>query len=287
MKKFLGKENTCNSSGEARVIILPIPFEYSTCYGKGTMKGPEAILKASEYLELYDEEINYEPWREGIYTTPSLHLENKPDIDLVTIKDAVLDIYDTNHFMVALGGEHTISYGIYNALNDIYADLSILHLDAHSDMRNNYEGDKFSHACVMRRIWELNNRIVQVGVRSQCFGEKKFITKNGINVFYAHEMHKKKISEDVLKKLGENVYITIDVDFFDPSIIPSTGTPEPGGFLWNESLDFLYEIFTKKNIVGFDVVELSPIENLHHADFLVAKLIYKLIAFYLKKTIIK
>jgi agmatinase len=178
-----------------------------------------------------------------------------------------------------LGGEHSISNAVHQAVYDLYPDISVLQFDAHSDLRDTYEGSKYSHACVMRRIWELNKNIVALGIRSQSREERDLITDNNISVYYAHHLYGKPFPPEIISKLGENVYITFDVDFLDPSIMPATGTPEPGGFFWAETLGFIKKIFEKKNVVAVDLVELNPISGLLHPDFLVAKLVYKIIGY--------
>ena len=279
--KFLGTEYSVNTVDKAAIIILPIPYEFSTSYGKGTKNGPRAIIKASPYLEFYDEQYRIEPWREGIFTAESITPDKTPQSTMQSITRIVSSLIDRNKFIISLGGEHSISYGIYRAYHGRFKDLSVLQMDAHSDIRDQYEGTKFSHACVMRRIWEMNSQIVQVGIRSQSIEESNFISKNHIKIMYAHQLYQYGFNERILEALGENVYITLDVDFFDPSLIPSTGTPEPGGFQWYESMVFLERVFTQKNVVGMDIVEYSPIKNLIAPDFMMAKLIYKLIACYL------
>lgn len=279
--KFLGTEYSVNTVDKAAIIILPIPYEFSTSYGKGTKNGPRAIIKASPYLEFYDEQYRIEPWREGIFTAESITPDETPQSTLQSITRVVSSLIDRNKFIISLGGEHTISYGIYRAYHGRFKNLSVLQMDAHSDIRDQYEGTKFSHACVMRRIWEMNSQIVQVGIRSQSIEESNFISKNRIRIMYAHQLYQYGFNKRILEALGENVYITLDVDFFDPSLVPSTGTPEPGGFQWYESMAFLERVFTQKNVVGMDIVEYSPIKNLIAPDFMMAKLIYKLIACYL------
>jgi agmatinase len=282
MTQFLGAENPCTDIESARVIIVPVPFEKSTSYIKGTAKGPEAILRASQYLELYDEEINMEACQAGIFAIDPLSVSPDAKEMIQIIESSVQPLLKMGKFIVVLGGEHTISYGIVRAIQKVRSEFSVLQFDAHSDLRDTYESSRLSHACVMRRIWEINNRIVQVGIRAQSFEERKFKLNQTIPTSYAKDMGSGNFSEEIIDELAEDVYITFDVDFFDPSLIPSTGTPEPGGFFWNETLIFLRQVFQKKNVIGLDVVELSPIPGLHHPDFTIAKLIYKLIGYFLE-----
>lgn len=282
MIQFLGKENTCNDIESARVVIVPIPFENSTSYIQGTAKGPEAILIASPYLELYDEELNTEAYHAGIYAIEPLSVSSNADKMMQVIESSVQRLQKMGKFVIALGGEHTISYGIVRAIQKSKSDFSVLQFDAHSDLRNTYESSRLSHACVMRRIWEINKQIVQVGIRAQSMEERQFKLKHSIPTYYAQDVGSGNFPEKIITDLADDVYITFDVDFFDPSVIPSTGTPEPGGFFWNETLALLRQIFQRKNVLGLDVVELSPISDLHHPDFTIAKLVYKLIGYYLE-----
>jgi agmatinase len=278
MSKFLGEEFGSNSMAEAAAVIVPIPYEFSTSYGKGTKHGPDAIIKSSPYLELYDEEFKFEPWKAGIYTSDPVCIDKSPKYVMQSITDSISHLLHSNKFIISLGGEHTISYAIYNAFHAQYEGLSILQLDAHSDLRDEYMGSKYNHACVMRRIWEKNRNIVQVGIRSQCIDEHRFILQNNIKTYYAFALHESGFGENIIDQLTNHVYLTIDVDFFDPAIMPSTGTPEPGGFQWYETVNFIKRVFMKKKVVGVDIVELSPQKNLAHPDFSIAKLVYKIIA---------
>lgn len=277
---FLGYENSVTDPESARVIILPVPFEHSTSYGKGTESGPQAIIDASPYLEFYDEELDNEPWLNGVFTAPAVECTGKPEQVMDKITAGVAQYDDDRKLIIALGGEHSVTFGLYRHYHDKYKDLSILQLDAHSDLRDIYEGSAYSHACVMRRVWELNRNIVSVGIRSQCREERDFVVDHNIKMHYAHQIAKNGLNASIIEQLSSNVYLTIDVDFFDPNVIPATGTPEPGGMLWYETLEFLKILFQTKNVVGIDVVELSPHPGHSHADFTVAKLVYKLIGYY-------
>lgn len=287
-KNFLGIEEKYSSYEKSKIVIIPVPFEATTSYGKGTALGPGAILDASHYVEFFDEEVNRELcFEKGICTLRELQFRN------LNIEKALQKIYKTvlreiknNKFVVTLGGEHSISNPVIRAHFEHYKDFSVLHFDAHSDLRQEYEGSKFSHASFAARVYEFNPDIVQVGIRAQCKEESEFIKKNKIKTFYAYEIRQGKYGakwEDrILKVLKKNVYITFDVDFLDPSIMPSTGTPEPGGFLWDETLRILKMIGKRKNVIGFDVVELAPKKNLPFADFITSKLIYKMLNYFVK-----
>ncbi len=276
---FLGIESKYSTYVDSRSLILPLPYEQTTSYGSGTKNGPQAILDASAYVELYDEELDGEVYRTGIHTAPGLDFSGNVEQDFDHITETVQRYLADNKFIVILGGEHSISFPIFRAFNEQFENLSILQLDAHSDLRESYEDSIYSHAAVMRRIFELNRNILQLGIRSQCVEEAQFIREQKINTHFAHELNQTGFQKKLIEPLSENIYLTIDVDFFDPSVMPSTGTPEPGGFLWYETLAFLKKVFKQRNVVGFDVVELSPIQNLVHPDFFAAKLIYKLLGY--------
>jgi agmatinase len=280
------KENSALTS--SRIVILPAPYEATVSYGGGTGRGPAAILDASHYVELFDEETKREIYREhGIATLKPLAFGKKRDAAaLQLINDRVRKLLDLDKFVVTLGGEHTISAAPIAAYARKYADLSVLQFDAHSDLREEYEGTPYSHACVMARVAEFIDptRIVQVGIRAQCREEAEFIREHGIHTFYAHDIRSgaysrllKTWDDAVVERLTDHVYITFDVDGLDPSIMPATGTPEPNGLLWHETLHCIRKVSRKKKIVGFDVVELAPLPGLSHPDLTTAKLVSKIL----------
>ena len=276
---FLGIEEKYSNLKQAQSVILPIPYEQTTSYISGTKYGPKGIIDASAYVELYDEELDAEVYKKGIYTAPELNFSGQVEQDFQLITDSVSDYLKKDKFVISLGGEHSITFPVFRAFNEQVPNLSILQLDAHSDLRDSYEGSIFSHASVMSRIFEINPNIVQLGIRSQCIEEAKFIKEKNIQTHYAHELRADGFNSKILNTLSENVYLTIDVDYFDPSVMPATGTPEPGGFLWYETLGFLKQLFKMNNVVGMDIVELSPIKDMVHPDFFAAKLIYKLLGY--------
>jgi len=288
-KNFLAIEEMYSNYKDSKVVILPVPYEATTSYGKGAAKGPDAIYNASHYVEFFDEELNREFCFEKGNGIASLFPVNfkgakgKKALDI--IYNEVLHHIKNNKFVVTLGGEHTISTAPIKAHFDSYKDLSILHFDAHSDLRDSYEGTKYSHACFCSRVAEFTNDITQVGIRAQCKEEYDFIRKNKIKTFYAYAirngLHGKNWHDKVIKGLKKNVYITFDVDYFDPSIMSSTGTCEPLGFYWEETIALLKKLGTQKNVVGFDVVELAPKKGNPYPDFLTAKLIYKMLNYFL------
>ncbi len=290
-KNFLAIEKEFSNYPESAVCILPVPYEHSVSYGGGTAGGPEGILKASAYVEFYDDEFDKELcFDKKICTLKPLDLKGKYDkAALDFIEKQVAKLLEDGKFVVTIGGEHTISTAPIKAHFEKYPDMSILHFDAHSDLRYSYEDSLYSHACFMARVAEFfpTERITQVGIRAQCREEADFIREKKINTFYASQIRRtknwKKWQKEVVSKLGDEVYITFDVDYFDPSIMPSTGTPEPDGFLYSETLEIFREMNKLgKKIVGFDIVELAPVKNLTHPDLTSARLLYKLLnyAFY-------
>lgn len=287
-QNFLGVEKQYSTYETSKIVVLPIPYERTVSYGGGTKEGPDAILKASHYVEFFDEETKREIYKEhGIATLSPLILEKKKDeAALQLIHDTVLHMVERQKFVVTLGGEHTISSPIIAAHAKLFPNLSVLHFDAHSDLRSEYRGKKYSHASVMARVCEFldPNRLVQVGIRAQCKEEAEFIRDHGIHTFYAHEIRRgsytkilKYWDDFVLEKLTDDVYISFDVDVFDPSLMPATGTPEPNGLFWDEVMQCIRRVSRKRHIVGFDVVELAPIKLLPHADVTAAKLISKIL----------
>jgi agmatinase len=250
----------------------------------GTRYGPRGLLHASRFLETYDHELDFEPYTVGVHTLPELVLpDSGPEQALSELRRAMEGLIDQDKFVIMLGGEHSLSGPpiLAHAARHPNKKLSVLQLDAHTDLREEYEGTPFSHACVMHRVHQ-DVDIVPVGIRSLTPEERQLIREQNIPVIFGHELHGDWIDR-ALDALGEDVYITFDIDYFDPSLVPSTGTPEPGGGQWYPTLQLLQRVFEERNVVGCDVVELAPIPGLVAPDFLAAKLVYKMIAFYAKK----
>jgi agmatinase len=262
---------------QSKFLVLPVPYEQTTSYGTGTKNGPDAIIKASRYLELFDEELGIEPYKEGIHTLEPIAFDKGP------AESAIEKIYETvkklpikNKFLISFGGEHSITYPIVRAFKELVPKITVLQIDAHSDLREAYEGTIYSHGSVMARIKDKVD-IVQVGIRSQSKGEYDFIKQRGIHTFYMHSIRSDNLWKDrVVESLGDNVYLTIDLDGFDPSVAPAVGTPEPGGLLWYDVIDLIKMIVQKKHIIGCDIVELAPEPHSIITDFLAAKLAYKI-----------
>ena len=245
---------------KAKIVIVPIPHEQTTSYIKGTSKAPEKILQASKELENYNLETNSEPYLKGIYTEKPIKIEEFKNYP--------------NKLIISIGGEHSITPNIIKKLNQ--ENLSILHIDAHADLKDIFENNKNSHACAMRRTYEINKNITQVGIRSLDKQELNFIKENKIKTFFNKNID----IDQIIDSLSEKVYISLDLDAFDPSIIPSVGNPEPDGLNFEQINNLLKQVFKKKKVIGIDFVELSPKENDLISPYIVAKLIYNCIGYY-------
>ena len=261
----------------AKIVVIPVAYDGTSTWSKGADKGPEAIIEASANMELYDIETDCEVYKKGIFTEETIAGEISTTEMIEEVAGRVDYYLEKNKFIVVIGGEHSVSIGSIRAHAEKYEKLSVLQLDAHSDLRDEYNDSKYNHACVMARAKELCP-IVQIGVRSMDSSEKEFIDMS--RVFFAKDIYNNMArAETAISELLDNVYITIDLDVFDPSIMSSTGTPEPGGLLWYDVLGLLRAVSGRKNIVGFDVVELCPDPRNKAPDFLAAKLIYKLLSY--------
>ena len=261
----------------AKIAILPVPYDGTSTWIKGADKGPEAILKTSYNLEFYDIETDSEVFRQGIFTEPPVEGFKQPEQMTQVVRQRIEMLLKKDKFPVILGGEHSVSIGAIEAMASRYENLTVLQLDAHADLRDEYEGSRYNHACVMSRVKE-HCPIVQVGIRSMDTCEKANMDTS--RVFFAHDIcdgQDRSWIERVVALLSDNVYLTIDLDAFDPSIMPATGTPEPGGMGWYDVVALVKAVCKHKNLVGFDIVELCPRENLWGSDFLAAKLLYKIL----------
>ncbi len=264
---------------DCRVVFLPVPYDLTSTYGTGSRRGPLAILEASTHMELFDEELKTDTSRIGFHTLDPLEpLSSGPGDMVRQIREYAAPVIAADKFPVLLGGEHTVTLGIAGALKEKYPALSFLQLDAHADLRDEYEGTPFSHACVGRRLAEMAP-LVQVGIRSLSIEEHAFLKDSAVRTFFWHDLAEAPDWPEKIPGLTRDVYVTIDLDVLDPGIMPSTGTPEPGGFHWRELTGFLRRLSRTANIVGFDVVELSPIPGLAGPDFLAAKLIYRFLGY--------
>ena len=262
---------------DAGIVILPVAYDGTSTWIKGADDGPMAIIDASANMELYDIETNSEVYKKGIFTENAIAGDISTIEMIEAVNESVRYYLEKNKFTVVIGGEHSVSIGSIKAYAKRYADLTVLQLDAHADLREEYSGSKYNHACVMARTKELCP-IVQVGIRSMDSSEIESIDES--RTFFAKDLYNNRDwIEKVVSKLSDNVYITVDLDVFDPSIMPSTGTPEPGGLLWYDVLALLRTAAEKRNVVAFDVVELCPDDKNRAPDFLAAKLIYKLLSY--------
>jgi agmatinase len=279
-QNFAGLVPSYSNLQTAKVVILPVPYDSTTEWHSGTREGPQAIIEASQYLELYDIELDRDIYNVGIHTLPKVQpLLNSPEKMIDRVYRIATELTKQAKFLVMLGGEHSLSLGMVQALRENFHDLCVLQLDAHADLRDEYLGTKYSHACVMRRISELCP-IVQVGVRSLSREEQQFLAQNNLHPFYISTPSSVLTStESIIASLSDNVYVSIDLDVFDPSVMPAVGTPEPGGMQWHEVVNLLRVVTLHKNVVGFDLVELCPKEGTASCAFLAAKLAYKLIGY--------
>lgn len=270
-----GLEKSFSDRKNSKIVILPVPYDGTSTWIKGADKGPDAIIEASMNMELYDIETKSEVYKEGIFTEKPVGKVKSPEEMVKETSKKVVEHLKEGKFVVTIGGEHSISIGPIMEHSKRFKNLTVVQIDAHSDTRESYEGSKFNHACIMARARELCP-IVQIGIRSIDAAEK--IDRK--RVFFAEDIHNnEEWMEKAIALMTENVYLTIDLDGFDPSILPSTGTPEPGGLQWYPVLKFLRKMIEKKNLVGFDVVELCPNKNEKSSDFLASKLIYKILSY--------
>ncbi len=277
IKNFAGIDSEFAQFDKSSVLLQSIPYDGTSTWGKGANKGFSEFLEAAENMELYDIETNSEVYKQGIHILPEISEKSSPENVYKTVLESTLKLLDTHKFLTFLGGEHSISIGIIEAYRRRYNNLTVLQLDAHADLRKSYLGSEYNHACALHQA-NRNTNLVQVGIRSMDESEKQYTKRD--RCFYAEEIHQTKTwIDEAISLMSDNVYITIDLDVLDPSIMPATGTPEPGGIDWYTLLEFLKKVFAKNNVVGFDIVEFAPIENLKAPGFLVAKLYYKLLSY--------
>jgi agmatinase len=278
LANFSGLTKKFSQYETSKIVILPIAFDKSVSWLKGAAKGPKAIITASQQVELYDIETKTEVYKHGIFTSQPIKGESSKKMITQAYEKTSYFLRDKK-FVVTLGGDHSVAIGPITAHKDFYKNISILHLDAHADMRESYENNKFSHASVMARVGEKVDNIVSVGIRSMDISERS-VFKRG-NLFLAEDvcLHNDQWIFQVIKKLSKKVYLSLDVDVFDSGLMPSTGTPEPGGLDWYQIIRLMRAVCEKKEIIGMDVVELAPIPTNKAPDFLVAKLIYKILSY--------
>lgn len=276
-KTYAGIPEEYSKLGTANIVLIPVPYDGTSTWQKGADKGPEAFLEASENMELYDIETDSEVYKQGVFLTDPITEDKSPESLVEAVHETVKKYIKRNKFVTVIGGEHSISIGTIRAFNDCYDNLTVLHIDAHADLREEYLGSRCNHACALYEASQKTN-LIQVGIRSMDKAETYVM--NADKVFFAHEMVEDEFWMDkVIDLLGENVFITFDLDAFDPSILPATGTPEPGGMQWYETLELLRRVFEEKNVVGFDLMELCPNQNHPSSNFVAAKLYYKMLSY--------
>ncbi|HEV8239437.1 MAG TPA: agmatinase [Thermoanaerobaculia bacterium] len=284
-ENFLGLPAEASRYETSRVVVLPVPFERTTSYGKGTALGPAAILAASRQVELWEEMLRSEPWRMGIATLPPFEpAAQDAEAALAELEAEARRHLEAGKFLVTLGGEHSLTIGPVRAARAVHgeigqSDIGVVQFDAHADLRPEYDGTPWSHASVMRRLHEDGIPALAVGIRALCDEEAALIADKGLPTIWGWELPARERFLAEIERLPEKVYLTFDVDFFDPSLMPATGTPVPGGGAWYPTLDCLRELFARKTVVAMDVVELAPLAGAHGADFLAASLVHKCLAY--------
>ncbi len=272
---FLGLEEPFSNYKNAKVCILPVPFEASTSFGHGTAGGPAALIEASRNIEGYDVETEAEIFEIGIHTLPACIAESAKET-LDCLQDKVKELLQDEKFVISLGGEHTISAAPIRATAEHFGEISVLQFDAHTDLRSAYQGNPLSHASVMARVRECPHvkNIVAVGIRAM--DKSEWQNADPADIFFDHQIAENPgWIDSVLQRLSDKVYISFDIDVFDASFMPATGTPEPGGLGWFQALNMLKRVCQEREVVGFDLVELMPLKNFSAPDFIAAKLVYK------------
>ncbi len=280
MRTFAGIEEIYSYYDAASVLLQSIPYDGTSTWGKGADRAFGAFLEAAENMELYDIETDSEVYKKGVHILPEITEDSSPEAVFEIVYNTTKKLLESGKYLTFFGGEHSVSIGVIKAFYEKYPDLTVLQLDAHADLRSSYEGTDYNHACAVHDAGN-NANLIQVGIRSMDSSEKPYLNKD--KCFFAEDIYG---TTDWMDKsidlMTDNVYLTIDLDVFDPSIMPSTGTPEPGGLNWNTVIRYLRKVFESKNVVGFDIVELAPIDGFKAADFLVAKLYYKLLSYKFK-----
>lgn len=279
-KTYAGIPDKYSRLDNSKIVLIPVPYDGTSSWVKGADKGPEAFLHASENMELYDIETQSEVYKQGIHLTAPITENSSPEKMVNMVHKIVKNYIKQEKFVTIFGGEHSVSIGNIRAFNECYEDLTVVQIDAHADLRPTYEGSAYNHACAVHEASKTCN-LIQVGIRSMDVSEREYM--DDYQTYFAHDLvHDENWIEDAVGQMTPNVFITFDLDALDPSILPSTGTPEPGGLLWFETLEFLKLIFKKKNVVGFDIMELCPNPNEKSSDFLAAKLYYKMLSYKFK-----
>ncbi|WP_300667447.1 agmatinase [Desulfoluna sp.] len=283
--RFLESEIDDLGPEEALFHVIPVPLEQTVSYGGGTGEGPSAILRASSQLEVYDGVSN--PSEHGIWTAAPVATDGALDEVVARIEVAVSRSFNLGKMPVLLGGEHTVTVGALAACKKAFGEIGVVQIDAHADLRDRYEGTPYSHACVMKRACDMGHTVFQAGIRSLSLPEVAFRESHPVHHLDAREIAKNGIPEDLIPEgFPDRIWLTFDVDGLDPSIMPATGTPEPGGLSWYQAHEIIEQAVTGRQVVGFDVVELAPIKGLHFPDFAAARLVYDILGFISRKAIL-
>lgn len=282
MRTFAGIEKEYAGFDDSSVLLQSIPYDGTSTWIKGADKAFEAFLEASENMELYDIETDSEVYRKGIHILPAIKENSSPEKVFETIYFQTKELIKTGKFLTFLGGEHSVSIGIIRAFYESYPEITVLQLDAHTDLRPEYLGSPYNHACAMYDAGKKTN-LLQIGIRSMDIIEKEYLNKD--KCYFAHDiLGSDGWMQKSLEQMTNQVYITVDLDVFDPSIMPATGTPEPGGLDYYTVLKYLKKVFNEKDVIGFDITELAPIEKIKAPQFLVAKLYYKMLSYKFQKS---
>ena len=280
-KTYAGIPEQYAKLDRSEIVLIPVPYDNTSSWQKGADKGFEAFLEATENMELYDIETNSEVYKKGVFIAEFIDVNTTPEAMVEQVHKTVKKYIQKNKFVTVFGGEHSISIGTIRAFKDSFKNLTVLHLDAHADLRDTYEGTTCNHACAVYEASKTTN-LIQVGIRSMDSSERDAM--NTDKVFFAEQMiYDDSWPDRAIELMTDQVFITFDVDVFDHSIMPSTGTPEPGGLLWNETIEFLKKVFKEKEVVGFDIVELCPNPTNKAPDFMIAKLYYKMLSYKFSK----
>ena len=280
-KTYAGIPEQYAKLDRSEIVLIPVPYDGTSSWQKGADKGFDAFLEASENMELYDIETNSEVYKKGVFIAEFIDENTTPEAMVEQVHKTVKKYIQKNKFVTVFGGEHSISIGTIRAFKDSFKNLTVLHLDAHADLRDTYEGTTCNHACAVYEASKTTN-LIQVGIRSMDSSERDAM--NTDKVFFAEQMiYDDSWPDRAIELMTDQVFITFDVDVFDHSIMPSTGTPEPGGLLWNETIEFLKKVFKEKEVVGFDIVELCPNPTNKAPDFMIAKLYYKMLSYKFSK----
>jgi len=276
-KTYAGIQDKYSKLDNSKIVLIPVPYDGTSTWQKGADKGPDAFLNASENMELYDIETDTEVYKQGVFLADAITENSSPEAVVELVHQATKKYIKRNKFVTVFGGEHSVSIGTIRAFNECYDNLTVLQLDAHADLRKTYEGSTCNHACALYEASQ-NTNLIQVGIRSMDVIEKTVMDTE--KTYFAHDMAvNDSWMDSAIEQMTDNVFITFDLDAFDPSILPSTGTPEPGGLLWYETLEFLKQVFAERNVVGFDIMELCPNAIDKSSDLLAAKLYYKMLTY--------